>query len=139
MLTYDPRKNIVIFGVMQLTGMAEDDMITIKPHGDGIKPYVGADGEVARSLDPDMTYEVTISLSTASKSNEYLSKLYNSDRSTGSGVYPLLIKDMSGSTMFSGQAYIANFPESKRGREIGTQSWTFYTDQITNPIVGGND
>lgn len=139
MLTYDPKKNIVIFGVQQLTGMAEDDMITIKPLGDGAKQYVGADGEVARSLDPNMTYEVSVSLSTASKSNEYLSNLYNKDRSTGDCVLPLLVKDMGGSTLFSGKAYIANFPESKRGRTISSQTWVFNTDQITSPIVGGNE
>lgn len=139
MLTYDPKRNIVTFGGKQLTGMAEDNMITITPLGEGSQQYVGADGEVARSLDPNMTYEVKVSLSTASKSNEYLSRIYNMDRATGNGILPLMVKDLSGSTLFSGAAYIKNFPESSRGRTIKEQEWTFNTGQITDPIVGGND
>lgn len=139
MLTYDPRKNMIIFGAKQITGLAEDNMITIKPLGDGAQQYVGADGEVARSLDPNMTYEITVSVSTASKANDYLSNIYNLDRATGNGILPIMIKDLSGSTLFSGDAYIVNMPESKRGRKIDSQDWVFNTGQIEEPIIGGND
>lgn len=139
MLTYDPRRNIITFGAKQLTGMAEDDMITIKPLGDGAQQFVGADGEVARSLDPNMTYEVTVSLSTASKSNDYLSAIYNMDRQTGNGILPLMVKDLSGTTKFSANAYIVNMPETTRGRKVASQNWVFNTDQVKDPIIGGND
>ena len=46
MKTYDPKKIIVIFGARQLTGMAEDSIVTISPLGDGMQIYVGADGDV---------------------------------------------------------------------------------------------
>ena len=71
-LTYDPKKNIIIYGGRQLTGFAEDDMITIKPLGDGMQIYSGADGEVGRSVDPNSTFEVKVSLATSSKSNDHL-------------------------------------------------------------------
>lgn len=87
-LTYDPKKNIIIFGGKQLTGFAEDDMITIKPLGDGMQIYSGADGEVGRSVDPNSTFEVTVSLATSSKSNDYLSSMYNKDRANGGGMAP---------------------------------------------------
>lgn len=139
-LTYNPKKNIIIYGAKQLTGFAEDDMITIKPLGDGMQIFSGADGEVGRSIDPNSTYEVTVSLATSSKSNDYLSNCFNKDRKTGNNMLPLIIKDLSGSTLFfAKQAWIKNFPESKRGRKISNQDWTFNTGQVDEPIIGGND
>lgn len=139
-LTYDPKKNIIIYGGRQLTGFAEDDMITIKPLGDGMQIYSGADGEVGRSVDPNRTFEVEVSLATSSKSNDYLSECYNKDRRTGSYMLPLTIKDLSGSTLFfAKQAWVQNFPESKRGRKIDNQDWTFNTGQVNDPVIGGND
>lgn len=139
-LTYEPKKNIIIYGGRQLTGFAEDDMITIKPLGDGMQIYSGADGEVGRSVDPNRTFEVKVSLATSSKSNDYLSECYNKDRRTGSYMLPLTIKDLSGSTLFfAKQAWVQNFPESKRGRKIDNQDWTFNTGQVNDPVIGGND
>lgn len=139
-LTYDPKKNIIIYGGRQLTGFAEDDMITIKPLGDGMQIYSGADGEVGRSVDPNRTFEVKVSLATSSKSNDYLSECYNKDRRTGSYMLPLTIKDLSGSTLFfAKQAWVQNLPESKRGRKIDNQDWTFNTGQVNDPVIGGND
>lgn len=139
-LTYDPKKNIIIYGGRQLTGFAEDDMITIKPLGDGMHIHSGADGEVGRSVDPNRTFEVKVSLATSSKSNDYLSECYNKDRRTGSYMLPLTIKDLSGSTLFfAKQAWVQNFPESKRGRNIDNQDWTFNTGQVNDPVIGGND
>ena len=140
MLTYDPRRVVVIFGTRQLTGMAKDDMVKIEPLGDGAVQYVGADGEVARSMDPNRTYKVTVSLASTSHSNDYLSKVYNLDRQTGKGILPLLVKDLSGTTLFSAdEAYIQNFPEAGKNREIASQEWVFNTGNIDDPIIGGND
>lgn len=139
-LTYDPRKVLVIFGTQSLSGFAEDAMITIAPHGEGMQLYSGADGEVARSIDPDHTFEITIHLSSASKSNTYLSNVYNADRVTGQFILPLLIKDLGGDTLFSvDQAWVANFPEATRSRTIETQDWVLQTGQVNSPIIGGND
>ena len=138
MRTYDPKKIIVIFGTRQLTGMAEDSIVTISPLGDGMQVYVGADGDVARSVDPDATFEVTVSLNTVSNSNDYLSNMYNYDRATGQGVAPLLIKDLAGTTLFSApEAWISNMPEASRGLTIDTQEWTFTTGQVEDAIIGG--
>ena len=140
MLTYDPRRVIVIFGTKQLTGMAEDDMVTIEPLGDGAVQYVGADGEVARSMDPNRTYKVTVNLASTSKSNDYLSRIYNLDRQTGKGILPLLVKDLSGTTLLSAdEAYIHNLPEAGKNREIASQAWEFHTGNVDDIIIGGND
>lgn len=138
MKTYDPKKIIIIFGVRRLTGMSEDSIVSIKPNGEGLQTYVGADGDVARSLDPDATYEVTVSLNTTSNSNDYLSNMYNYDRETGNGIAPLLIKDLAGTTLFSApEAWVSNMPEASRGLTVDTQEWVFHTGQVEEAIIGG--
>lgn len=138
MKTYDPKKIIIIFGVRRLTGMSEDSIVSIKPNGEGLQTYVGADGDVARSLDPDATYEVTVSLNTTSNSNDYLSNVYNYDRETGNGIAPLLIKDLAGTTLFSApEAWVSNMPEASRGLTVDTQEWVFHTGQVEEAIIGG--
>lgn len=137
-LTYDPKKNIVIFGAQQIHGFAEDDIVEIAPLGDGMTIYVGADGEVGRSIDPNECYEVTLHLATTSRSNEYLSLLFNTDRKTGKGLYPLMIKDLSGQTMFfARQAWIQNAPEGSKGRQIDANEWVLNTGKATY-VLGGN-
>lgn len=138
MKTYDPKKIIIIFGVRRLTGMSDDSIVSIKPNGEGLQTYVGADGDVARSLDPDATYEVTVSLNTTSNSNDYLSNMYNYDRETGNGIAPLLIKDLAGTTLFSApEAWVSNMPEASRGLTVDTQEWVFHTGQVEDAIIGG--
>ena len=138
MKTYDPKKIIIIFGVRQLTGMSEDSIVSITPNGEGLQTYVGADGDVARSLDPDATYEVTVSLNTTSNSNDYLSNVYNYDRETGNGIAPLLIKDLAGTTLFSApEAWVSNMPEASRGLTVDTQEWVFRTGQVEDAVIGG--
>ncbi len=140
MKTYDPKKVMVQFGNRQITGFSSDSIISITPNGEGVQKYVGADGEVQRALDPDMTYNVEITLANTSKSNDYFSNCYNTDRTTGKGYKPLLIKDLSGETLFfASEAWVTNMPEFGRGRQIGEVSWTIATGAVEAPVLGGND
>lgn len=139
-VTYNPKMLVIVYGSREVDGFAEDDMVTIKPLEEGTQIYSGADGSVGRSMDPNQTYEVTIALATTSKTNDYFSNVYNLDRSTGRGILPLTIKDLSGTTVFqANQAWITNFPEHKRGRKIEAQEWVFHTGQVANLMIGGND
>ena len=80
-VTYNPKMLVIVYGSREVDGFAEDDMVTIKPLGEGTQIYSGADGSVGRSMDPNQTYEVTIALATTSKTNDYFSNVYNLDRS----------------------------------------------------------
>lgn len=137
--TYSAKNITLIFGGAKVHGFAEDDIVSIKPNGDGIQTYVGADGEVGRSLDPDETLEITVTLAQTSSSNDLFSTAYNLDRKTGKGMVPLIIKDLSGTTMVSAsQCWVANTPEMKKGKNIESNEWTLHTGQAT-VFVGGND
>lgn len=136
--TYDPKKVNCIFAGTEITGWAEDDFIEVEPLGEGIKSVVGADGEVARSLDPDTRVKVTLKLTTASAANDMLTAQYQLDQSTGNGITPLLIKDLSGSTLLSAaQAWVTKMPKITKGKETGDVEWEIETGPAEY-IVGGN-
>lgn len=137
--TYDPRKNIVIFGSRQIHGFSKDDIIEVSPQGEGTSGYVGADGEVGRSVDPNECYEVTLHLASSSESNDYLTKCYNYDRQTGRGMLPLSVKDLSGKTrFFARQAWVKTTPKDAKAREINGRDWVLHTGPAQY-VQGGND
>lgn len=137
--TYDPKKVSVIFG-KSLTGFANDTFVNIARSSDGTTKVTGADGETARSINPDRTYEITVTLMQSSSGNEYLSALFAADEETGSVIMPLLIKDGSGKTLFStDQAWITNYPES--GLAVTAEEnreWVIHTGAAVY-LLGGNN
>lgn len=138
--TYNPKDITIIAGYQQLTGFAADDMVEIKPRGDGIVPYDGADGEVGRSIDPNNCIEVTVTLAQTSASNDILSAFYDADKNTGNGMFPLAIKDLSGTTLISAtQAWVLKYADSKIGRKIDTRQWTIHTGAADVNIGGGSE
>lgn len=60
--TYNPKEVVVACGTHIVSGYADDSFISIEPNGDGITKKVGCDGEIARSISPDNTYKVKITL-----------------------------------------------------------------------------
>ena len=50
--TYNPRKVTCALGRHIVSGFADDSFISIESDGDGTSSVGGADGEVARSIDP---------------------------------------------------------------------------------------
>lgn len=69
-----------------------------------------------------------------------LSELYNLDRATGAGILPLIIKDLSRSTMFfAPQAWVVNLPSFDMGRTLDSVDWELDTGIVSEPVLGGNE
>lgn len=126
--TYNPKEVVVALGHHIVSGYAEDSFITIDPNGDGVTKKVGCDGEIARSVSPDDTYVVKISLLQTSETNSYLQARRNQDIKTGDGMFPILIKDLKGGMVFSADAAWPAKPASRGyGKEAGNREWELYT------------
>ena len=127
--TYDPKKVIVVFGAIALTGFSEGNFISVETQGDGITAIVGCDQEVVRTIAHDSILKnIKISLLQSSDSNDKLSLIFDMDNQNGAGVLPLAIKDLSGrSLLVSDQAWIVKKPVMQRGKSAsdGTCEWTF--------------
>ena len=132
--TYDPRMILVSLGPHVVSGYADGTFVNIEAHGDGVTKEVGADGEVVRSIDPDETATVTISVQYGSETIAFCQAMYDKDRKThGEGSFPVLIKDLKGGLVFSTEdAWVENsvsreFAKTGSGREItiatGKATW----------------
>ena len=122
--TYNPKKVTCALGRHIVSGFADDSFITVESAGDGTSYVVGADGEIARSIDPSKVYTVKISLLQASATNAYLQKMYEKDKNDGSGTFSLNINDILGAEKFVGAVAWVTKPASwVRGKTQGNREW----------------
>lgn len=130
--TYNPKEVTVAFGNHIVSGFADDSFVTIDPNGDGVTKKVGCDGEIVRSISPDDTYIVKVSLLQTSDTNSYLQERLAKDRKDGSGMFPIIVKDLKGGLVFSADAAWAKGPASRGyGKEAGNREWELHTGSGT--------
>lgn len=126
--TYNPKQVSAACGTHIVSGFADDSFITIEPNGDGVTKKVGCDGEIVRTISPDNTYKIKITLLQTSLSNSFFMSMVSKDMDTGDGMFPLLIKDLKGDVVFSTEAAWVVKPASlTRGKESNNCEWEIET------------
>nr|DAV51907.1 MAG TPA: Protein of unknown function (DUF3277) [Caudoviricetes sp.] len=122
--TYNPKKITCALGRHMVSGYADDSFITIEPAGDGTSYVIGADGEIARSIDPSSVFTVKLSLLQASSTNGYLQKMYDKDKKEGTGTFSVNIADLLGNEKFvGGVAWVTKPASWARGKAQGNREW----------------
>ena len=122
--TYNPKKVTCALGNHIASGYADDSFISIEPAGDGTSYVVGADGEIARSIDPSSVYTVKLALLQASSTNAYLQKMYDMDKKDGNGTFNVNITDLIGNEKFTGSvAWVTKPAAWARGKSQGNREW----------------
>lgn len=123
-----------------ITNYMEGTFVTVEPAADRFSPTVGGKGEEYRALNPNRAFTVTIALSQTSHSNDVLYYLFDEDRETLDGLFNMIIKDASGTTLYSDEfSYIMTEPTQafSGGGSIEGREW-----QIRMPkpdyVIGGN-
>ena len=125
--TYDSRKVLISLGSHNVTGYSDDSFVSIEPNGDGVVKKVGCDSEVIRSIDPDDTANMTLTLLQQSPTISFCQKMYDRDRADGTGTFSVLVKDLKGGLIFSAQdAWVVtpmtrDFAKEAPDREISIQ------------------
>ena len=85
---------------------------------------MGADGEVARSIDPAKIYTVKASFLQNSATNDWLQKKFDRDSQEGDGVFSVNINDLIGGQKFSsGIAWVTKPATWGRGKQQGNREW----------------
>jgi len=126
--TYNPKEITMAFGNHIVTGYADDSFVSIDPNGDGITKKVGCDGEIVRSINPDDTYIVKLTVLQTSDTNSFLQQKLAQDRKTGDGMFPILIKDLKGGMVFSTEAgWVIRDASRGYGKESGNREWEIHT------------
>ena len=129
--TYNPKEVLVSFGSHIVSGYAEDSFITIDPSGDGITKKVGCDGEIVRSVNPDDTGVIKLTVLQTSDTNSWLQQRVNQDRTNGEGMFPVLIKDLKGGMIASTDAaWATRFASRGFGRESANREWEIHTGSL---------
>jgi|SRR5580765_7018340 len=138
--TYNPSRVVVIVQGFPVMGYADGTFINITMPSDGITTAVGADGEIARAINPDRRCTVTITLQQTSPANDFLSTLFNLDILTcGGRVGPILIQDLCGETIFAAsQCWVVKPADLEFSKEISNRAWQLQTGAPGVYIVGGN-
>lgn len=136
--TYNPKKVAVILGGAIMSGFAEGEFVSVTMDEDQWELKVGTDGEGTRSKQNNDSGTVKVMLMQSSDSNIVLQALWNADKLSDSGLFPLLIKDNSGKSLYMAeQAWIQKQPEAKFAKGVETREWTIRTDHMI-PYEGGN-
>lgn len=126
--TYNPKEVTMALGSHIVSGYADDSFLTIEPSGDGITKRVGCDGEIVRSISPDDTFVIKITVLQTSESNTFLQQRFNQDQKNGEGMFPVLLKDLRGGMVFSADAGWAVKPSSRQyGKESNNREWEIHT------------
>ena len=138
--TYDPSQVSMIYGTVLIKGFAPDSAITIEYDEDDWGYSTGVDGEGTRTKNTNKSATIGAVLAQSSAVNELLSAARNLDVNTpgGTGGQPLMIKDNSGTSLFSCEtAWIQKPPSVEYKRESTDREWTFRTDNM-NADYGRN-
>jgi len=130
--TYDPKKILISIGSHMVTGYAEGTFVSIEPNSDGVSKEVGCDGEIVRSLSPDRSYKVTITVLQTSPTVAFAQKQYDMDMVTGEGIFPIMIKDLTGGVIFSSDsAWFVSSPSREYAKEASERELNIDTGDAT--------
>lgn len=130
--TYNPKEVTMAFGSHIVSGYADDSFITIDPAGDGVTKKVGCDGEIVRSISPDDTFIIKVSVLQTSDTNSFLQQRFAQDIKTGEAMFPVLIKDLKSGMVFSADAAWPIKPASRGyGKESNNREWELHTGSGT--------
>ena len=132
---FDPNQLSVVFGVSPISGFAEDTMITIENDNPKYNYNNDIHGNVTRYRVNKNTAKITLILTQDSKSNNILSNYVELDRINDAGVFPVMLKDPSGSTIFSCEyASIQSEPKIEFGQDAKNREWVIHASNITQYI-----
>ncbi len=131
--TYDPKKVLISFGSHSVSGYSDGTFVSIEASGDGISKKVGCDGEIVRSIDPNSSAKISLTVLQTSPTVAFCQQNYDRDRETGEGLLPLVVKDLKGGLIFSTEsAWVIKPPTREYGKEsadrtieidCGTATW----------------
>ncbi|RYF36590.1 MAG: DUF3277 family protein [Cytophagaceae bacterium] len=137
--TYSPSEFSVTVGALILTGFAQDTMITVSRKTPTWSSTAGSDGFVTRARSADKRGDITLTLDMSSPSNDDLTALFAADEMTGKGVFPIMIRDGSGSSVASAaSAWIVSPATLEYGNGVVGRAWTFEAANITISNGGNN-
>jgi hypothetical protein len=136
--TFDPKSVIIAIGGVPMSGFADGTFLEVTADTQQFTKVIGADGFVTRVKTNNYGGVMTLTLGQTSPSNDVLSGFLAADRVANLGVVPILIKDLSGTTiLFSATGWIQQFPDVTFGNTNNNRAWAFDLAEM-DVFIGGN-
>ena len=121
-----------------MSGFSDGTFLEIDRNEPTWNLVVGADGLVTRGKTNNFSGTLTLTLKQSSPSNDVLSGIMAIDEATNSGVVPVLVKDLSGNSIyFSARAWVTQYANSIFGKDINDRQWILSLDEA-DMFVGSN-
>lgn len=122
---YSPEDvTVLLAGFVQVSGFVAGTFVSIKKQLPVFSEKKTADGVVSRLHNKSDLYKVTLSLHSASDSNQVLTYMSKLDDITKMGKFPLIIKDQLGSSIFfASQCWIESLPDVDYSESIDSRNW----------------
>ena len=136
--TYDPKQVIITVGGVPMSGFSDGTFLEIDRNEPTWNMVVGADGLVTRGKTNNFSGTMTLTLKQSSPSNDVLSGFMAIDEASNAGVFPILVKDLSGNSIyFAGQAWVTQYANSTFGKDISDRQLTLSLAEA-DIFVGSN-
>lgn len=125
---YSAKNVIAALGSHIPSGYSQDSFITVEAIGNGVEDDSGADGEVVINISQDRRLKISFKMQYQSATNTFLLNKYNANRLVpGSGLFPVVIKDLGGNPLVTcEQAWVVKPAGIAYGAKIGDQSWEIH-------------
>jgi hypothetical protein len=131
MNTYDPKKILVSFRGIPLTGFAPDTFVSVDRNEDAFTLVVGSDGETTRTQNRNRSGTVTLTLMSGSQSNSLMAAIAARDEQSGDGTGEVLVKELNGATLVSGKtAWVRKVPTVEFAKDDTTRTWVLEADEL---------
>jgi len=125
LFTYMPEEvNCLIGGFLRVEGFVDGTFIAVNKDVMPFTSITTPDGSTARVYHNSQSYTITLTLHSASSSNDVLTKFWQVDEISQMGKFPLLIKDGSGSDLFfSTESWVQEVPSVTKSNSIDSRQW----------------
>jgi hypothetical protein len=122
--TFDPSLVILTVKGVPIGGYADGTGVKVSRSEDSFSMVTGMDGVTSRAKSTNKSGEVTITLAQTSPSNAFLSALCALDEAQNKGVVPVMISDLSGTSVYaSGTGWIKKPADAEFGKEVSNREW----------------
>jgi hypothetical protein len=134
---YDPGLVVGSFRGIQILGLMDGTFITAERAEDAFSAVVGRSGDVTRVRNRNRTGTVTITLMAEAPTNDLLSAVAFEDEAFGTGVGPLLFKNLNGTTVIeAAQAWIQKLPSVEFSTDASGREWIFECAELIMNVGG---
>lgn len=136
--TYDPGQLAIAAGPNILGGFAEDSVCEVERAEASFITHVGADGEVTRTRNRNKSGTIKVKLMRTSASNDVLASYLKADELDGTGIFPITVKDLLGTTLhFGANAWVERPPPDAMEAEANEREWTIAVGDL-DMYAGGS-